>query len=412
MIDRKPGKHALAFIFITVLLDMIGLGIILPVMPDLIMDITGLTLPQAARWGGAIYALYALTQFIFAPVVGNLSDRFGRRPVLLVAIAGFAIDYLVMGFAPVLWVLFIGRALSGMFGATYSTAGAYIADITPPEERGGRFGLIGAAFGLGFIIGPAIGGPLGDIDHRLPFFVAAGLAGVNFIYGFLVLPETHKEENRRPFRWANANPVGALMQLKQFPMVFGLLAAVALFYIGHAAFPAVWAYYGPEKFGWSNAEVGLSLAAVGVVSAIVQGGLSGRIIKAWGQRNAAIVGFAVATAAYFAYAFAPNTAAVYVIIALAGISGVAGPALQSIMSGQVPADMQGALQGGVTSLGSLMMAFSPILMTQIFFAFSNREAEPYFPGAPYFLAGLLTVVAVIIIVWATRPPGPVPVPAD
>lgn len=412
MIDRKPGKHALAFIFITVLLDMIGLGIILPVMPDLIMDITGLSLPEAARWGGAIYALYALTQFIFAPIVGNLSDRFGRRPVLLVAIAGFAIDYLVMGFAPVLWVLFIGRALSGMFGATYSTAGAYIADITPAEERGGRFGMIGAAFGLGFIIGPAIGGPLGDIDHRLPFFVAAGLAGVNFIYGFLVLPETHKAENRRPFRWANANPVGALLQLKQFPMVFGLLAAVALFYIGHAAFPAVWAYFGPEKFGWSNAEVGLSLAAVGVVSAIVQGGLSGRIIKAWGQRNAAIVGFSVATAAYFAYAFAPNTAAVYVIIVLAGISGIAGPALQSIMSGQVPADMQGALQGGVTSLGSLMMAFSPILMTQIFFAFSNRDAEPYFPGAPYFLAGLLTVVAVIIIVRATRPAGPAPVPAD
>lgn len=412
MIDRKPGKHALAFIFITVLLDMIGLGIILPVMPDLIMDITGLSLPEAARWGGAIYALYALTQFIFAPIVGNLSDRFGRRPVLLVAIAGFAIDYLVMGFAPVLWVLFIGRALSGMFGATYSTAGAYIADITPAEERGGRFGMIGAAFGLGFIIGPAIGGPLGDIDHRLPFFVAAGLAGVNFIYGFLVLPETHKTENRRPFRWANANPVGALLQLKQFPMVFGLLAAVALFYIGHAAFPAVWAYFGPEKFGWSNAEVGLSLAAVGVVSAIVQGGLSGRVIKAWGQRNAAIVGFSVATAAYFAYAFAPNTAAVYVIIVLAGISGIAGPALQSIMSGQVPADMQGALQGGVTSLGSLMMAFSPILMTQIFFAFSNRDAEPYFPGAPYFLAGLLTVAAVIIIVRATRPAGPAPVSAD
>lgn len=403
MFNRQPGKHALAFIFVTVLIDMIGLGIILPVMPHLIVDITGLTLAEAARWGGAIYALYALTQFVFAPIIGNLSDRYGRRPVLLVAIAGFAIDYLVMGFAPFLWVLFIGRALSGMFGATYSTAGAYIADITPPEERGGRFGLIGAAFGLGFIIGPAIGGPLGEIDHRLPFFVAAGLAGLNFVYGLLVLPETHKKENRRPFRWSKANPVGALIQLKQFPMVFGLLAAVALFYIGHAAFPAVWAYYGPEKFGWTTSEVGLSLAAVGVVSAIVQGGLSGRLIKAWGQRRAAIIGFTVATAAYFAYAFAPNAAAVYAIIVLAGISGIAGPALQGIMSGQVPADMQGALQGGVTSLGSLMMAFSPVLMTQIFFAFSNREAEPYFPGAPYFLAGLLTVFAVLIIVRATRP---------
>lgn len=411
MFNRQPGKHALAFIFITVLIDMIGLGIILPVMPDLIMDITGLTRPQAARWGGALYALYALTQFVFAPIIGNLSDRFGRRPVLLVAIFGFAIDYVVMGFAPFLWVLFIGRALSGMFGATYSTAGAYIADITPPEERGGRFGLIGAAFGLGFIIGPAIGGLLGEIDHRLPFFVAAGLAGLNFVYGLLVLPETHKEENRRPFRWSKANPVGALMQLKQFPMVFGLLAAVALFYIGHAAFPAVWAYYGPEKFGWSELDVGLSLAAVGVVSALVQGGLSGRLIKWMGQRRATIIGFSVAAVAYFAYAYAPNGFAVYAIIALAGISGIAGPALQGTMSGQVPADMQGAMQGGVTSLGSLMMAFSPILMTQIFFAFSNREAEPYFPGAPYFLAGVLTIFAVFIIVRATRP-SPEPVSAE
>lgn len=411
MFNRQPGKHALAFIFITVLIDMIGLGIILPVMPDLIMDITGLTRPEAARWGGALYALYALTQFVFAPIIGNLSDRFGRRPVLLVAIAGFAIDYVVMGFAPFLWVLFIGRALSGMFGATYSTAGAYIADITPPEERGGRFGLIGAAFGLGFIIGPAIGGLLGEIDHRLPFFVAAGLAGVNFVYGLLVLPETHKPENRRPFRWSKANPVGALMQLKQFPMVFGLLAAVALFYIGHAAFPAVWAYYGPEKFGWSELDVGLSLAAVGVVSAAVQGGLSGRLIKWMGQRRAAIIGFSVAAAAYFAYAYAPNGFAVYAIIVLSGLSGIAGPALQGTMSGQVPADMQGALQGGVTSLGSLMMAFSPILMTQIFFAFSNREAEPYFPGAPYFLAGVLTIFAVFIIVRATRP-TPEPVSAE
>lgn len=411
MFNRQPGKHALAFIFITVLIDMIGLGIILPVMPDLIMDITGLTRPQAARWGGALYALYALTQFVFAPIIGNLSDRFGRRPVLLVAIFGFAIDYVVMGFAPFLWVLFIGRALSGMFGATYSTAGAYIADITPAEERGGRFGLIGAAFGLGFIIGPAIGGLLGEVDHRLPFFVAAGLAGVNFVYGLLVLPETHKPENRRPFRWSKANPVGALMQLKQFPMVFGLLAAVALFYIGHAAFPSVWAYYGPEKFGWSELDVGLSLAAVGVVSALVQGGLSGRLIKWMGQRRAAIIGFSVAAVAYFAYAYAPNGFAVYAIIVLAGISGIAGPALQGTMSGQVPADMQGALQGGVTSLGSLMMAFSPILMTQIFFAFSNREAEPYFPGAPYFLAGVLTIFAVFIIVRTTRP-SPEPVSAE
>jgi len=218
-----------------------------------------------------------------------------------------------------------------------------------------------------------------------------------------VLPETLKPENRRPFRWANANPVGALIQLKQFPMVYGLLAAIALFYIGHAAFPAVWSYYGFEKFDWSEAEVGLSLAAVGITTAIVQGGLSGRMIKWMGQRQAALFGFAVATAAYFAYAFAPNGTTVYVIIVLGAIAGIGGPALQGIMSGQVPADMQGALQGGMTSLASLMTVFGPLLMTQIFFVFSNREAPVYFPGAPYLLAGVLTVFAVIIIARATRP---------
>ncbi|MEN0652920.1 MULTISPECIES: TCR/Tet family MFS transporter [Hyphobacterium] len=403
MVNRQPGKHALAFIFITVLIDMIGLGIILPVIPQLIVDVTGLTIPQAARWGGALYALYALTQFVFAPIIGNLSDRFGRRPVLLVAIAGFAIDYLVMGLAPSLWILFIGRALSGMFGATYSTAGAFIADITPPEERGGRFGLIGAAFGLGFIIGPSLGGFLMTIDHRLPFFVAAGLAGANFVYGYFVLPETLKPENRRRFRWVNANPVGTLLQLKKFKVVYGLLAAVALFYIGHAAFPAVWTYYGYEKFGWTGAQVGLSLAAVGIMSALVQGGLARPIIKWTGQRRAAILGFSVATLAYFGYALAPNAWAVYAVIVLGAISGIAGPALQGVMSSEVPSDMQGTLQGGVTSLGSLMSVFSPFMMTQIFYVFSSREAPVYFPGAPYALAGILTIFAVLIIVRATRP---------
>lgn len=397
MISRKPGRHALAFIFVTVLVDMIGLGIIIPVLPQLIVDLTGLNLPQAALWGGALATLYALMQFVCAPIVGNLSDRFGRRPVLMFSLAGFSLDYLVMGLAPYLWVLFIGRALSGLFGATYTTAGAFIADITPAEKRGANFGLIGAAFGLGFIIGPVVGGFLGEIDHRLPFFAASALGFANLAYGFLVLPETLSEENRRPFRLRNANPFGAMMQMRQFPIVFGLLGAFALFYLGHASLPAVWAYYGPERFGWTEADVGLSLGAVGLTAAFVQGFLSRKAIPALGAKRAAIIGFTIAAAAYWGYALAPNTAIMYLVIVLGALAGIGGPAIQGIMSNQVPANMQGALSGATTSLSSLMTVFGPGLMTFIFYSFSNREAELYFPGAPFALAGVLTLFAVFLI---------------
>ena len=397
MISRRPGRHALAFIFITVLVDMIGLGIIIPVLPQLIVDLTGLSLPQAALWGGALATIYALMQFVCAPIVGNLSDRFGRRPVLMFSLAGFSLDYLVMGLAPYLWVLFIGRTLSGVFGATYTTAGAYIADVSPPEKRGANFGLIGAAFGLGFIIGPVVGGFLGEIDHRLPFFAASALGFANLAYGFIVLPETLTEENRRPFRLFNANPFGAMLQMRQFPIVFGLLGAFALFYLGHASLPAIWAYYGPEKFGWSEADVGLSLGAVGVAAAFVQGYLSRKAIPALGAKRAAITGFTIAAIAYFGYALAPNTAAMYVIIVLGALAGIGGPAMQGIMSNQVPANMQGALSGATTSLSSLMTVFGPGLMTFIFYNFSNHDAALYFPGAPFALAGVLTLFAVVII---------------
>lgn len=397
MIDRKPGKHALAFIFITVLIDMIGIGIIIPVLPQLIVDLTGLSLARAALWGGGLAMLYAFMQFVFAPVIGNLSDRFGRRPVLLFSLAGFSIDYLIMGLAPVLWVLFLGRALAGVFGATYSTAGAYIADVTPPDKRGGNFGLIGAAFGLGFIIGPVLGGFLGEIDHRLPFFAAAGLAFANLVYGFIVLPETHKRENRRPFDFRKANPIGALVQMRAYPIVFGLLGAYALFYLGHTSLPAVWTYYGFEKFNWSELDVGLSLGAVGITAAIVQGGLARKAIPLLGAKRAVFIGFGIAVLAYFGYAFAPNPMTVYIIIVLGSLAGIGGPALQGIVSNEVPAHSQGALQGATTSVMSLMSVIGPGIMTSVFFLFSNREAPVYLPGAPYALAGLLTLGAVFLI---------------
>lgn len=397
MISRTPGRNALAFIFITVLVDMIGLGIIIPVLPDLIMDLTGLALPQAALWGGALATLYAFMQFVCAPIVGNLSDRFGRRPVLLFALAGFSLDYLIMGLAPYLWVLFIGRILSGVFGATYTTASAFIADISPPDKRGANFGLIGAAFGLGFIIGPVIGGTLGELDHRLPFFAAAALGFANLVYGAIVLPETLSEENRRPFRLFNSNPLGALLQLRQFPIVFGLLGALALFHLGHTSLPAVWAYFGIERYGWSMLEIGISLGVVGLASAFVQGFLSRKAIPALGAKRAALVGFTIAAAAYWGYALAPNSAILYVVIVLGALAGIGGPALQGIMSNQVPANMQGALSGATTSLASLMTVVGPGLMTFIFYSFSNREAAIYFPGAPFALAGVLTIFAVIVI---------------
>jgi len=376
---------------------MIGLGIIIPVLPQLIMDLTGLTLARAALWGGALASLYAFMQFVCAPIVGNLSDRYGRRPVLLFSLAGFSLDYLIMGLAPVLWVLFIGRILSGVFGATYTTAGAFIADVSPPEKRGANFGLIGAAFGLGFIIGPVLGGVLGEFDHRLPFFAAAALGAANFIYGYFVLPETLADEHRRPFRMFNSSPFNALLQMRQFPIVFGLLGALALYQLGHTALPAVWAYYGIEQYGWSKLEVGISLGVVGLAAAIVQGLLARKAIPALGAKRAVVIGFAIAAVAYWGYALAPNTAAMYVIIVLGALAGIGGPALQGIMSNQVPGNMQGALSGATTSLASLMTVFGPGMMTFIFYFFSNGDAPVYFPGAPFALASLLTLAAVFII---------------
>jgi len=397
MTDRKPGKHALTFIFITVLIDMIGIGIILPVLPGLLVDLTGQPLANAALWGGALATLYALMQFVFAPLIGNLSDRFGRRPVLLFSMAGFALDYLIMGLAPVLWVLFIGRALSGVFGATMTTAGAYIADITPPEKRGGNFGLIGAAFGLGFVIGPAVGGVLGEIDIHLPFFAAAGLSVLNLIYGYFVLPETLAPENRRAFSFKNANPLGALKDIRPYPVVYGLMGAFGLFFLGHTSLPIVWSYFGMESFGWSQLDVGLSLTAVGLLTAIVQGGLARILIPKMGAKMAALFGFSVATLSYFAYAFAPNPAFIYAVIVIGSIAGIGGPALQGIVSNEVPANMQGALQGAIGSVRGLTAVIGPGIMTWIFFLFARDDAVIYLPGAPFVLAGLLSVGAVYII---------------
>lgn len=398
---REPGKHAITFIFITVLIDMIGFGLIIPVMPQLIGDLTGLQADEAARLGAVLMVSYAVMQFVFAPIIGGLSDRFGRKPILLAALAGFAIDYLIMGFAPVFWLLLIGRLLAGVFGASYTTANAFIADITPPEQRAGRFGMMGAAFGLGFIIGPGLGGLLGEwFGPRAPFFAAAALSALNFVYGLIVLPETLKPENRRKFDWKRANPFGALWQIRRYPAVLGLMVAVSLMMLGHAVFPAIWSYYTAYRFEWSSDAIGFSLMAVGIATAIVQGGLTRVLVPKLGEWRAIVFSLVLGIAAYAAYGLITAGWMVYVVIALSAVGGIGQPALQGVMSRLVPPNAQGELQGAMTSLQSLSMIIGPLIMSSTFASFSGEGAPVEFPGAPFILAAGLTGLALMVALLA------------
>lgn len=402
--DTAPahGRNALAFIFITVLIDLIGLGVIIPVMPELITSLTGGTLADAARWGGAIMFTYAGIQFFSAPVIGNLSDRFGRRPILLLCLAGFAIDYLIMGFAQNLIWLFVGRALAGVFGATYSTAAAYIADVSSPEKKSQNFGLIGAAFGLGFTIGPVIGGFAGEIDPRLPFFIAAGLAGLNLVYGLIVLPESLPPEKRRPFVLKGANPLSTALRMSKYPGFVWLGGALLLLNVAHFSLSSTWSYYTMYRFEWTPANVGASLGAVGILSAIVQGGLIRKVIPLLGQQRSALIGCTIMMIALMGYAFAPNGAVIYTILVFGSLAGIAGPAVQGIISNQIPDNEQGALQGALTSLMSLSTLMAPPVMTQIFGYFARPDAPVYFPGAAFAFASALAFIGLMLMVRAFR----------
>ena len=397
MSARQPGKHAITFIFITVLIDMIGFGLIIPVMPELIGELTGLPANEAVLLGMVLIVSYAAMQFICAPIVGALSDRFGRKPVLLAALAGFAIDYTIMGFAPVFWLLLVGRLLAGLFGASYSTANAFIADITPPEKRAGRFGMIGAAFGLGFTFGPMIGGYLGEwFGPRAPFLAAAILAGLNFIYGLVVLPETLAPENRRKFDWKRANPFGTLMQMRKYPAVLGLMGAVFLMLVGHAVLPATWSYYTAFRYGWDSGDIGLSLMVVGISSAIVMGGLTRVLVPRIGEWPAITFSLVLGTVAYTAYGLASAGWMIYPIILFGALGGIGQPALQGVMSRITPPNAQGELQGAMTGLQSLSMVFGPLAMSPLFNYYSSPDAPVQMPGAAFFLASALTVLALIV----------------
>ena len=401
MTNPLSQKQALAFLFVTVLIDAIGFGIVIPVLPGLIMQLTGRTLAGAAEVSGWIMFMYATTQFICGPVIGGLSDRFGRRPVLLASLLAFGIDYIAMAFAPTLVWLVLARLVAGVTGASFPTAYAYIADISPPEKRGPNFGVIGMAFGFGFILGPALGGIVAQFGDRVPFMVAAGLALTNVAYGWFVLPESLKPENRRPFDWRRANPVGALMRLKMaHPRVLVLAATVFLWTMGYQALYSTWAYFGIERFDWTPGQVGWSLAAVGLSGALVQGVLSRRLMPKYGARNIVLAGGVSAIAAYLVYAFASAGWMMYVGILVSLLQPLVFPALQGMMSSGVAASEQGELQGAVSSIQSLSSIFGPPLMTGSLAYFSGGGSAVYFPGAPFLLAAGFSVAALLVFLRA------------
>lgn len=396
------SKASLGFIFVTILIDVIGIGIIIPVLPSLIESLQGGGLSEASRIGGWLMFSYAIMQFVFAPVLGALSDQFGRRPIILMALFGLGIDYIFHAFAPTLAWLFVGRVLAGITGASFTVATAYIADISTPEKKAQNFGLIGAAFGLGFIIGPVIGGIASEWGVRVPFLVAATLSLLNFLYGIFVLPESHKPENRRPFEWRKANPVGSLLHLKRYPLILGFFTSFFVIYIASHAVQSTWSFFTMYRFGWDESIVGYSLAVVGVVVAIVQGGLIKVVVNQLGQMRTVILGMGLWAFGLFLFAFASKGWMMFAFIIPYCLGGVAGPTLQGIISNQVPPTEQGKLQGALTSLVSLTSVIAPPLMTFIFYSFTRDDAPVEFPGAAFFTGGMLMLLSLVLVLKPLR----------
>ncbi|MEH6738131.1 MAG: TCR/Tet family MFS transporter [Sulfitobacter sp.] len=390
------------FILLTVMIDAIGIGLIIPVMPDLIQELGGGTLSQAAIWGGILSTTFAVMQFLFGPVIGGISDRFGRRPVLLIALRVMALDYVLMAVAGAMWLLLVGRVIGGITAATQSTASAYIADISAPHERAARFGLVGAAFGAGFVLGPITGGLLAEYGTRAPFWLAAGLAFANAVFGWFVLTETVTDANRRSFNWRRANPLGALRSLGKLPGVTKLLFVYFLYHVGFAVYPAVWSYFGKERFDWSPATIGLSLALFGIAMALVQAGLIRPFLKYFGERGTVIAGQLFSILALVSIASMTSGFWVLVFTPVAALGGIIPPALQGIMSTRVADDAQGELQGALTSASALAMILSPLVMTYTFAQFTDAQAPIYLPGAPFLLAAALSILGLAVVLASRR----------
>lgn len=384
------------FIMFTVMIDAMGIGLIMPVMPDLMVEVGGGTLGAAALWGGLLSTSFAAMQFLFGPVVGGLSDRFGRRPILLVSLVAMAADYLLMAVAGTIWLLLIGRIIGGITAATHSTANAYIADISKPEDKSANFGLIGAAFGLGFVLGPLIGGLLAEYGTRAPFYAAAVLSGLNALFGWVVLKETVTDAIRRPFSLKRANPFGAFKALSKLPMIGTLLGVYFVYSIAHTVYPAIWSYFGKERFDWDPATIGLSLGLFGIMMAVVQGFLIRPAIKYLGERGTIIYGLFFDILAFGFLSLVTSGTVALFFIPVAALAGIVSPALQGLMSRAVGDDQQGELQGALTSLSALAMIISPMLMTTTFAAFTAETAPFYMPGAPFLLALILTLIAIAL----------------
>lgn len=392
----KNKNMALAFIFMSVLIDVIGFGIIFPTIPKLISQMIGGDISAAARYGGYLIFAYAFMQFICAPLLGNLSDRFGRRPILLISLFALGIDCLFMAFAPTFFWLVIGRILGGMAGGAQSVASAYIVDVSDENDRSKNFGLLNAAFGVGFIIGPVLGGLLVKYGTHTPFLVAAALSFANVAFGYFVLPESLSKDKRRKFEWKRSNPIGAFEQFKKFPMIVGLLIAFTFIYFAGHSMESLWAYYTIEKFDWNEEMIGYSLGFLGLMLALVQGVLTRFILPKIGDKRAVYLGFGLEAFVFILFAFAFKGWMIFAFTIPFTISGIAHPAIQAIISKQVSEDSQGELQGAIGSLISLTAVISPIVMTSIFSAFSHKNSALYFPGMPFIFSAILVLIGLYL----------------
>jgi DHA1 family tetracycline resistance protein-like MFS transporter len=391
------SKRQLTLIFITLLIDVIGFGIIIPIIPKLLENLGGYTISEASTIGALMVFAFALPQFIFAPIMGALSDQYGRRPILLISLFGLGLDYIFHALAPTLALLFIGRIIAGICGASFTTASSYIADISSPEKRSQNFGLIGVAFGVGFILGPVIGGFAAEYGARVPFWVAATFSLINALLCLFLLPESLNKENRRPFSFKRANPIGTLVHLKKYKAVFALMIPLFLLHLASHAVQSNWPYYTKYKFGWDEKMIGLSLGVVGLSVAIVQGGLIRVIVPKIGNQKAIQYGFFLYFLGMLLFALATETWMMFAFTAIYCLGGIAGPALQGEMSLAVPANEQGELSGGLTSIMSISAILGPLLMNNIFAVFSGKNAIYELPGAPMLLGSFLIILAVIWI---------------
>jgi DHA1 family tetracycline resistance protein-like MFS transporter len=399
---KNKNQAALGFIFITMLIDVIGWGIIIPVIPGLIEELIQGDISEAAKVGGWITFAYAITQFVFAPLIGSLSDQYGRRPIILISLLGFTLDYILLALAPSIAWLFIGRIIAGITGASITTASAYIADISTIENRAKNFGMIGAAFGLGFIIGPVIGGLLGQYGARVPFYAAAALCFLNFLYGYFILPESLPKEKRSVLNLKKANPIGSFLHLKKYPKLIGLASSMFLLYVASHAIQSNWSFFTMYKFNWDEKMVGISLGVIGLFVALVQGVLI-RWVNPWlGNEKSIYAGFFLYSLGMLLFTFANQSWMMFIFLIPYCLGGIAGPALQAVISIQVPETEQGKIQGTLTSLMSASAIVGPPLMTGIFYYFTKEQTPFEFAGAPFLLASILMTISALMAYYSFR----------